>query len=85
MIKIRLKRGGCKKRPFYRVVVTDNRNSRDGRFIENIGFFNPFISSQSERIHFNVSRLRYWISQGAQLSDRVLSLVKSNNFLVNSQ
>ncbi len=76
MVTIRLQRGGAKKRPFYQIVVTDSRNSRDGRFIERIGFFNPIASGQAERIRIDFDRVDHWVGQGASLSDRVAKLVK---------
>jgi len=76
MVTIRLARGGAKKRPFYSIVVTDSRNARDGRFIERVGFFNPVARGQEERLRLNMERLTYWISNGAQASDRVAQLVK---------
>jgi len=76
MVTIRLSRGGAKKRPFYHVVVTDSRNPRDGRYIERIGFFNPIAKGGEERLRLNYDRMDYWRSNGAQLSERVVSLVK---------
>ena len=76
MVRIRLARTGAKKRPFYHVVVTDSRNPRDGRFIERVGFFNPIARGQSERLRLKRDRIEHWISNGAQLSDRVSFLVK---------
>lgn len=76
MVTIRLQRGGAKKRPFYQIVVTDSRNSRDGRFIERLGFFNPIASGQAERIRIDFDRVEHWVGQGASLSDRVAKLVK---------
>ncbi|MFT5482334.1 MAG: small subunit ribosomal protein S16 [Halieaceae bacterium] len=76
MVTIRLSRGGAKKRPFYHLTVTDSRNSRDGRFIERVGFFNPVARGQEERLRFDQDRIDYWVGQGAQLSDRVSNLVK---------
>ena len=76
MVTIRLSRGGAKKRPFYHLTVTDSRNSRDGRFIERVGFFNPVARGQEERLRFDQDRIDYWVGQGAQLSGRVSSLVK---------
>ncbi len=75
MVTIRLSRGGAKKRPFYTVVVTDSRNRRDGRYIERIGFFNPIASGNDVRLNLNQERLQYWISNGAQPSERVVSLM----------
>lgn len=78
MVTIRLSRGGSKKRPFYHFSVADSRLPRDGRFIEQLGFFNPTACGQEERIRLNVERLEFWLSRGAQMSDRVASLVKEN-------
>ncbi len=75
MVKIRLARGGAKKRPFYHIVVTDSRNKRDGRRIERIGFFNPIARGQEERLRVNLDRVEYWTGVGAQLSERVKHLV----------
>ena len=77
MVSIRLSRGGSKKRPFYHVVVTDSRNSRDGRYIERVGFFNPGAAGSEEELRINNDRIEHWISKGAQPSDRVLSLIKT--------
>ena len=76
MVTIRLQRGGAKKRPFYQVVVADSRRSRYGRFIENIGFFNPTAMGQEERLRLDLSRVEHWVGVGASLSDRVARLVK---------
>lgn len=76
MVTIRLSRGGAKKRPFYHIVVTDSRNRRDGRYIERLGFFNPMAKGQEERLRFDKERIDYWVSKGAQKSDRVSQLVK---------
>ncbi|MPV85695.1 30S ribosomal protein S16 [Ostreibacterium oceani] len=76
MVTIRLSRGGAKKKPFYQVVVADSRRARDGRFIENVGFFNPVARGQADKLRINVERVEHWISQGAQPSDRVASLLK---------
>lgn len=76
MVTIRLARGGSKKRPFYHITVTDSRRSRDGRFIERVGFFNPVARGQEERLRLDTDRVEYWVGQGAQLSERVTSLVK---------
>ena len=75
MVTIRLSRGGAKKRPFYHVTVTDSRNSRDGRFIERVGFFNPVARGQEERLRIDQERVDYWLSQGATLSERVAKLL----------
>ncbi|MGD9600562.1 MAG: 30S ribosomal protein S16 [Gammaproteobacteria bacterium] len=76
MVTIRLSRGGAKARPFYHIVVTDSRNKRDGRFIERIGFFNPIAVKQDVPFQLARERYEYWISTGAQPSERVAKLVK---------
>jgi small subunit ribosomal protein S16 len=76
MVTIRMSRGGAKKRPFYQIVVTDSRNRRDGRFIERVGFFNPVARGNEESVRIDRERVDYWLSQGAQTSDRVASLLK---------
>jgi small subunit ribosomal protein S16 len=76
MVVIRLSRGGSKKRPFYSVVVTDSRNSRDGRFIERVGFFNPIARGQEERLRIDADAIASWVAKGAQVSPRVVSLLK---------
>ncbi len=78
MVTIRLARGGSKKRPFYHLTVTDSRNARNGRFIERVGFFNPIARGQEERLRVDNDRIDYWVSQGAQISDRVASLIKES-------
>ncbi|GAP74890.1 30S ribosomal protein S16 [Pseudoalteromonas ruthenica] len=76
MVTIRLQRGGAKKRPFYQIVVADSRFSRDGRFIEKVGFFNPIAAGQEEKLRLDLARVDHWVGQGAALSDRVAKLVK---------
>ena len=76
MVTIRLQRGGAKKRPFYQIVVADSRFSRDGRFIEKVGFFNPTATGQEEGLRLDLDRVNHWVSQGATVSDRVAKLVK---------
>ncbi|SDM07378.1 SSU ribosomal protein S16P [Modicisalibacter muralis] len=76
MVTIRLARGGAKKRPFYHLTVSDSRKSRDGRFIERVGFFNPIARGQEERLRVDLDRVSHWQGQGAQVSDRVAELVK---------
>lgn len=76
MVVIRLSRGGAKKRPFYHLVATDKRNRRDGRYIERIGYFNPIARGQEKRLLIDLDRINYWLSNGAQLSERVTSLLK---------
>ncbi|AFP29879.1 MULTISPECIES: 30S ribosomal protein S16 [Marinobacter] len=77
MVKIRLARGGSKKRPFYHLTVTDSRKARDSRFIERVGFFNPIARGQEERLRVDRERVAHWIGQGAQPSDRVAQLLKT--------
>lgn len=77
MVIIRLSRGGSKKRPFYHVTVADSRFSRDGRFIERLGFYNPIARGAAEGTRLDLERFDYWVKQGAQVSDRVKSVVKS--------
>lgn len=76
MVTIRLARGGAKKRPFYNIVVTDSRNRRDGRFIERVGFFNPVARGNEEALRVDRERVEYWLSKGAQATDRVSQLLK---------
>ena len=76
MVTIRLARGGSKKRPFYHLTVTDSRSSRNGRYIERVGFFNPIARGQEERLRVDTARVEYWVANGAQLSDRVSRLLK---------
>ena len=72
-LKIRLARGGTKKRPFYQIVVADARSPRDGRFIEKLGTFNPLLAKDNEaRVVLDVERAKHWLSVGAQPTDRVL-------------
>ncbi len=72
-VKIRLARGGSKKRPFYRIVVADIRSPRDGRFIEKVGTWNPILPKDSnERVTLNEDRIKHWLSVGAKPTDRVL-------------
>jgi small subunit ribosomal protein S16 len=78
MVRIRLSRGGAKNHPFYHIVVTDSRNSRDGRYIERLGFFNPFARGQEERLRLNTTRIEHWQANGAQASDRVVRLIKDH-------
>lgn len=76
MVVIRLSRGGSKKRPFYQVVVADSRSPRDGRYIQRVGFFNPIAKGQAPRLELDLEAIESWTNKGAQLSDRVTSLVK---------
>jgi small subunit ribosomal protein S16 len=77
MVTIRLARGGSKKRPFYHLTVADQRNPRDGRFIERVGFHNPVARGQEEVTRINLQRIDFWIGQGAQPTDRVAGLIKA--------
>jgi small subunit ribosomal protein S16 len=77
MVVIRLSRGGAKKRPFYSIVVSDRRAARDSRSIERVGYFNPIASGKEIRLHLDPERVQYWMSQGAQPSDRVKKLIKT--------
>ncbi len=71
-LRIRLSRGGAKKRPYYRIVVTDSRNPRDGRFIERVGTYNPMLAKDAEnRVTLQEDRIKHWIGLGAKPSDRV--------------
>lgn len=76
MVKIRLARAGAKKRPFYHIVVADQRRSRDGRYIERLGYLNPVAVGGERPLKIDVERIEYWQDRGAQLSERVLNLVK---------
>ena len=76
MVIIRLARSGAKKNPYYFVTVADERRPRDGKFIERLGFFNPSASGQEERLRLDLDKLNEWVSKGAQISDRVQTLVK---------
>ena len=81
-LKIRLSRGGAKKRPFYRIVVTDSRNPRDGRFIEKIGTYNPMVAKDHpERIRLDEDRAKHWLSVGAKPSDRVARFLGHANII----
>jgi small subunit ribosomal protein S16 len=72
-LKLRLARGGSKKRPYYRIVVADVRSPRDGRFIEKVGSYNPLLPKDSEeRVVLNVERIQHWLGEGAKPTDRVL-------------
>ena len=76
MVTIRLSRGGSKKKPFYHIDVKDSRTSRDGRYIERLGIFNPGARGSEQRLAINMDRLNHWKSVGAQTSERVASLIK---------
>ncbi|NCB50506.1 MAG: 30S ribosomal protein S16 [Clostridia bacterium] len=74
MVKIRLRRMGAKKNPFYRIVVADSRFPRDGRFIEEIGTYDPL--ADSDKLKVNLERAKYWVANGAQPTDTVRALLK---------
>lgn len=75
MVTIRLSRGGARKKPFYHIVVADHRRARDGKHIERIGFYNPFAESKETQLKYDSERYNYWLSVGAQPSDRVKKIV----------
>ncbi|MBO1922940.1 MULTISPECIES: 30S ribosomal protein S16 [Thiomicrorhabdus] len=77
MVVIRLARGGSKKRPFYKLVVADQRFSATGRFIEQVGFYNPIARGQEEKLRVDQARVDHWVAEGAQMSDRVKSILKN--------
>ncbi len=77
-MKIRLARGGSKKRPFYRIVAADSRMPRDGRFIEKLGTYNPLLPKDSEeRVKMNVERIQYWLAEGARPTDRIARMLEA--------
>ena len=79
MVKIRLRRMGAKRAPFYRIVVADSRSPRDGRFIEEIGTYDP--AAESEKIKVDMERAKYWIANGAQPTETVKSLLKKSGIV----
>lgn len=85
MVTIRLARAGAKKKPFYYITVADQRNARDGRFIERVGFFNPVARGKEERLRLNLDRIQYWSGQGAQPSQRVAALLKQAESAVTTE
>ena len=76
MVKIRLTRGGAKKRPFYHIIVTDSRSARDGRNIERVGYYNPVAAGNEKRIELDIARVDHWVGNGAQLTEKVRNLYK---------
>lgn len=77
-IKIRLARGGSKKRPFYRIVAADSRMPRDGRFVEKLGTYNPLLPKDSEdRVKMDMERVQYWLGEGAQVTDRIARMLEA--------
>tara|TARA_B100001057_G_scaffold124755_1_gene123492 strand:- start:9 stop:428 length:420 start_codon:yes stop_codon:yes gene_type:complete len=82
MLKLRLSRGGSKKRPVYKVVVADSRFPRDGRFIEKVGFFNPLLpKDKKERVGLESERIKYWLGQGAKPTTRVARILGENDLI----
>jgi len=82
MLKLRLSRGGTKKRPVYKVVVADSRFARDGRFIEKVGFFNPLLpKDKKERVGLEAERIKYWLGQGAKPTTRVARILGENELM----
>ncbi len=85
-MKIRLARGGSKKRPFYRVVAADSRMPRDGRFIEKLGTYNPLLPKDSEeRVKLDMERVQHWLDQGAQPTDRVARFLEAAGTLAKKE
>ena len=82
MIKIRMSRGGAKKRPIYKIVIADSRKPRDGRFIEKVGFFNPLLpKDKKERLSLDIERIKYWLEKGARPSDRIARFLGEANVI----
>lgn len=85
-MKIRLARGGSKKRPFYRVVAADSRMPRDGRYVEKLGTYNPLLAKDSEdRVQLNMDRVNYWLGEGAQPSDRVARFLEAAGVIAKTE
>ena len=85
-MKIRLARGGSKKRPFYRIVAADSRMPRDGRFIEKLGTYNPLLAKDDEnRVQMNMERIQYWLDQGAQPTDRLSRMLEAAGVLAKKE
>ncbi len=81
-MKIRLARGGSKKRPFYRIVAADSRMPRDGRYIEKLGTYNPLLPKDDEnRVKMDIERIQHWLGQGAQVTDRVSRMLEAAGVL----
>ncbi|MBK1635905.1 30S ribosomal protein S16 [Rhodovulum adriaticum] len=81
-LKLRLARGGSKKRPFYRIVVADSRMPRDGRFIEKVGTYNPLLPKDSEeRVKMDMERVQHWLGQGAKPTDRIARMLEAAGVL----
>jgi small subunit ribosomal protein S16 len=85
-MKIRLARGGSKKRPFYRIVAADSRMPRDGRFIEKLGTYNPLLPKDSEdRVKMDIERIQHWLGQGAQPTDRISRMLEAAGVIEKKQ
>jgi len=85
-MKIRLARGGSKKRPFYRIVAADSRMPRDGRYIEKLGTYNPLLAKDSEeRVQMDVERVQHWLAQGAQPTDRVARMLETAGLIAKKE
>ena len=80
-VKLRLARGGSKKRPFYSIVAADERSPRDGRFIEKIGTYNPMLPKDGERVVLNKERAEHWLKQGAKPTDRVARFLDAEGLM----
>ena len=80
-VVIRLKRIGSKRKPFYRLVATDSRNSRDGRCIEELGHYDPKQETDEQKVELKADRVRYWLDKGAQVSDTVNDILKKQGIL----
>ena len=76
MIIIRLSRTGNKKKPFYHVVLANKKSPRDGRYVERLGFFNPIAKGKAVELKLDIERIRYWVTNGAQMSDKINFLLK---------
>lgn len=85
-MKIRLARGGSKKRPFYRIVAADSRMPRDGRYVEKLGTYNPLLPKDSEeRVKMDMERVQYWLDQGAQPTDRISRMLEAAGVLAKKE
>lgn len=78
--KIRLKRFGTKKRPYYRIVVMDSHTARDGRALDEVGLYHPIAAEQTEQVRFDEEKVREWLNKGAQPTQTVKKLLNRNNF-----
>ena len=85
MIVVRLSRTGAKKQPFYHIVVCNKRSKRDGKYIEKLGYYNPVAKGKACSLKFNKDRFAYWLSHGAQVSNRVHTIYKHSNLLKDTE